>query len=40
MVTHGFHPSMRMGLRVTFPKIKIKEKEAKVKHFCVPQTPL
>jgi len=35
MVTHGFHPSIRMGLRVTFPKIKIKE--AEVKHSCVPQ---
>ncbi len=38
MVTHGFHPSVRMGLRVTFPKIKIEE--AKVKHSYVPRTLL
>ncbi len=34
MVTHGFHPSIGIGLWVTFPKVKIKE--AKAKHICVP----
>ena len=33
MITHGFHPTVGMDLRVTLTKIK---EVAEVKHFCLP----